>query len=684
MRSPNSLIALGVSTLVAIGTVSPSPTQAATADRASGSTLSKSQVLAEQEEVNPVAEGQDFQASAKVSQLSEASPMNRREAKEQNDSTPQNSAESVTSQASPEANSEELASPESSTSEVTQSETSESEATQEVTQSELETPEAETTGAAESAPTEPTAGTSDKPEATETPETTETAPTTEITPADNSSENNSTTENSTPDSETPDSETAQPTESNRTSETAPAAATPSTPEYLNPSPNPLDFPTRPEEVELVGTQPITLRQAAELAVRNNPDLQQVREQLVQAQAQLQQAEAANNPSVTANASLAQSGSQQPTSQSPFTVVNGQLAPNPNADETDIQWSDSAVLGGTLEVNYALFTSGQRSSSIRAAEGQVRAQQLEIERQTNQLILDVSNAYFDLQQAGAEVEIFQANLVQAEQSLRDAEALERAGVGTRFDVLQAQVDVANAQQDLTQQLSQLEIARRQLAQLLNISNSVNLTPADPIEVAGVWELTLEQSIVQAFKNRAELEQQLVQRDVFENQRRAALAQLGPQVNLTGSASLQNNLDAGNGFLASYQAGVGVSLNVFDGGAARAQARQNQARIAQAESQFNLLQDQIRFQVEQAYSQLQANFSNIQTTALAVQQATEALRLARLRFQAGVGTQTDVLRQQSALAQTQVSNLRAILGYNRSLATLQRSITNLPEGFLSETP
>jgi len=45
------------------------------------------------------------------------------------------------------------------------------------------------------------------------------------------------------------------------------------PSYLNPSPNPLQFPTRPEEVQIQGTQPITFQQAFDLALRNNRELQ---------------------------------------------------------------------------------------------------------------------------------------------------------------------------------------------------------------------------------------------------------------------------------------------------------------------------------------------------------------------------------------------------------------------------
>ncbi|MBW4661681.1 MAG: TolC family protein, partial [Drouetiella hepatica Uher 2000/2452] len=125
-------------------------------------------------------------------------------------------------------------------------------------------------------------------------------------------------------------------------------------------------------------------------------------------------------------------------------------------------------------------------------------------------------------------------------------------------------------------------------------------------------------------------------------------------------------------------------LFDGGQSRAQADQQESNIAIAENQFASNREQIRFQVEQAYSTLRSSFDNIQVTALAVQNAQEALRLARLRFQAGVGTQTDVLQQQTALTQAEVNSLTAILNYNRAIASLQRQISNYPDGNLADTP
>ncbi|NJO53307.1 MAG: TolC family protein [Leptolyngbyaceae cyanobacterium RM2_2_4] len=326
------------------------------------------------------------------------------------------------------------------------------------------------------------------------------------------------------------------------------------PEYLNPSPNPLQFPTQPEEVEIVGTQPITLEQAIDLAIRNNRELQVSRLELERNQAALQEALAANLPTLnlTSNLTFQENTQQQQDTalQDLLDQLQGGQGGNTQSEDDDV----NVVLGGALELNYTLFTSGRRPALIEAAEGQVRFQELQVEAQEEQLRLDVINNYYDLQETDEQVRIREAALDQALQSLRDAEALERAGVGTRFDVLQSQVDVANARQQLTQALSQRQIARRQIVQTLSLAQSVEVAAADPVEVADLWDLSLEETIVLAVRNRAELEQQLVQRDISDAQRRAALSQLGPQVSLFASYDVQDTLNQDETVQDSYQFGA----------------------------------------------------------------------------------------------------------------------------------
>lgn len=455
---------------------------------------------------------------------------------------------------------------------------------------------------------------------------------------------------------------------------APTAAASSFPESLEPDPNPLFFPTTPDEVRIRETQTITLQQAVDLARRNNRQLYSAELELERNRALLREAQAAELPTVTAQGSL-------DVQENP----NGGSDTNPFDGVDRVEDNVTTTLGGGLRVDYDVFTSGQRSSTIRAREEQVRLQQLQVEVLGEQLRLDVSNDYYDMQQSDADVLIAQDTVRQAEQSLNDAVALEQAGVGTRFDVLQAQVQLANAQQDLVQALSQQQIDRRQLSQRLGLAQSANVSAADPVAVEPDWPLTLEDSIVLAYKNRAEMEQQLVQRDIAEQQRRTALAALGPQVSLFAQYNVSNPTNDGDSdFNDIYQVGAQVNLTLFDGGAARARARQQEITGAIAENDFANVRDTVRFEVEQAYLSLQANQANIGTAEVGLTQATEALRLARLRFQAGVGTQTDVLQSQADLTEAQGNQVRAILGFNRSLVTLQRAISNFPDNVLSDLP
>jgi outer membrane protein TolC len=258
------------------------------------------------------------------------------------------------------------------------------------------------------------------------------------------------------------------------------------------------------------------------------------------------------------------------------------------------------------------------------------------------------------------------------------------------VLQAQSNLANEQQQLSLARRDQRVAQRRLAEILNISQSANLTAADPVEQAGAWRLSLEESIVQAFKNRPELEQQLVQRNISQQQRRSIRAGGLPQVNVTGSYNFlgqtSDNQDpfAARGWASGYALQANLTWNIFDGGAVRARVKQRDADIAIAESRFDQLRNQVRREVEQAYYGLDSSFANIATSEAGVSQSIEALRLARLRFQAGVGTQTDVIQAETDLTRAQRNKLSAIITYNQGLSSLQRAVTNLPTNNLSDAP
>ncbi|MEM9004342.1 MAG: TolC family protein [Cyanobacteria bacterium P01_F01_bin.86] len=454
-------------------------------------------------------------------------------------------------------------------------------------------------------------------------------------------------------------------------------------QYLDPNPNPLLIQTEPEEVEIIGQQPVTLAQAVELAYRNNPDLQIALLELEQSQAALREAQAALFPTVTLIGTLqAQNTTEQRSILSVDADGDGEL--DVGDQESLISFEElGAAFTGQIQVNYDLYTSGQRAASIRAAEEQVRFDELDVELIQEDLRLETATNYYNLQIAIESIRINEAFLEEAERNLRDTILREDVGVGTRFDVLRAEVQAADARQDLVNAQRDRQVSERALASQLNLPPSLTIDTV-PVEVAGDWPLSLEESIVLAFQNRAELEQQLVLRDLNDQLRRAELALLGPQVDLFATYTTTEVLTDDSGFEDSYQIGAQVSWNIFEGGAARARARQRELDIEIAERSFEDARNVIRLSVEDAYFNLQSNLTNIDTARLSVEQASEALDLANLRFDAGVGTQLEILDAQSDLTDAEVNLVQAIVGYNQSLADIERAISSIPQGYYLDLP
>ncbi len=428
------------------------------------------------------------------------------------------------------------------------------------------------------------------------------------------------------------------------------------PDYLTPDPNPLLVPTQPEEVEIVGTQPLSLETAINLAFTNSEQLRIALFQLDRTQAGLRAERSQLLPTVDLSSSLQTSNSSS----------------GGGGDST------STSLSSTLRTDYDLGLSGERSARIQAAERQVRLAEIQVEQTREELKLATTTDYYAVQESLEQIRINEAFLAAAERNLSDTRLREEVGVGTRFDVLQAEVQVANARQTLTQAISQRQITQRQLARRLNIQPSIDLTTL-AVNIAGAWPLSLEESIVLAYQNRAELEQFLVEREFNDTQRQISLATLRPNLGVFGQYGVQSLLTSSTGVGSSiddgFAIGAQLSWRLFDGGGARARAAQNEIDLQIDEAEFEDARNSIRVEVEEAYYTLVANQANIDTASVAVNQAEEALELADLRFNAGVGTQLEVINAIRDLTEAEGNLVTAVLNYNRALARLERSISNL---------
>jgi outer membrane protein TolC len=486
----------------------------------------------------------------------------------------------------------------------------------------------------------------------------------------------------------------------QSAEKTPSKPATSKPNALEPNANPLLFPTSPGEVKVENEQAITLEQAVQLALRNNKQLQQARLTLEASRKALKGETAGQYPALTlqgsvqnsdsaSGASSVQIGNQQ-RQQAREQIREQVRQENPTlteqqADEiarqqvgSSSQDSSQTTFNGGLQLSYDLYSGGQTSARIRRAERTAKRDELELERIAEDTRSQATQRYYELQNADSQVEIEQGAVRDAQQTLRDAQLLEQAGLGTRFDVLRAEVELARAQQRLSTAKAGQSNARRQLVNTLSLAENVNLVTADEVKEAGAWKLALEDSIVLAYKNRAELERFLVEREISDQDREIALSQTRPQVNLAASYDLFDQLDESEADLTDgYTLQAQMQWRFFDWGSSRAFGEQAEAQKQAAEAQFAGQRNTVRFEVEQAFNNQIANKENIATSKKGLDLAEESLRLARLRFQAGVGTQTDVIDAQRQLTDARGDFTRAIIEYNQSLNQLQRAVSNFPE-------
>ncbi|WP_103667224.1 TolC family protein [Pseudanabaena sp. BC1403] len=415
----------------------------------------------------------------------------------------------------------------------------------------------------------------------------------------------------------------------------------------------LVVPTTPSQVRLDITKPVTLAEILDLIERTNSDAIQARIAVDRARAGLRFAEAGRTP--TASSSLQYSVTDSTT--------------NLAANQTN------QSLTGTVGINYNIFDSGVNDATIRAAENNLRIAESNLNQVKQTIRLNIVTAYYSLQNTDETIRIQRKAVENAERSLKDTKARERAGVGTKFDVLQSDVSLANSKQDLLNAEAAQLVARRELARQLNYPPTVELTAADKITPVPEWKLPVEETILLAVRNRAELDIQRLQREVARDNANASLAKLGPQVSVFANLNAANDFTNGSGIGTGYQVGATLNWTLYDGGRTAAQVDQFKADQATAESKFEQAARQARFDVEESYINQQSRLKQIDTATKAVQQAEEALRLARLRLDAGVGTQLEVITAEAALTTADVNRVQAIIGYNQSRANLERAISGL---------
>ncbi|HXF10336.1 MAG TPA: TolC family protein [Desulfuromonadaceae bacterium] len=409
-------------------------------------------------------------------------------------------------------------------------------------------------------------------------------------------------------------------------------------------------------------QPLSLVDCLNFALQQNPAIMDARADLEASHGLVVQTRAVALPRVTA------SGQYRRTQ--PGSIENFPSNSVPNQS-----WNAG------VQIVQDIYNGGRTIAAFQAAGATKKQALAQFNASTADALLAVRIAYYDVLLANQQITVHEASVNLLQKELEDQQSRYNAGTVPKFNVLRAEVAVANERPALIQARSSYRISKNNLANLLGINlprdiwEDVPLKLSDELDNAP-YQVNLPDAIQQALSRRSELmasrENETLQKLAIVNAR----AGYKPTVSVFAgydwkSSQFVDPTDLGYTFH-GWNAGGLLSWNIFDGLLTHGKVVQAKAQHQKAKTDLANQSRQIELEVRTAYSSFVEAKETLESQEKVQEEADEALREANARATAGTGTQLDVLDAETALTQARTTQIQALHDYDAARARLQRAI------------
>jgi outer membrane protein TolC len=323
------------------------------------------------------------------------------------------------------------------------------------------------------------------------------------------------------------------------------------------------------------------------------------------------------------------------------------------------------VSNSLRLNWQLYNGGRTEGLVDQAEEGLASAALGVAKAEQQVRLDAAAGYYAVLQTKNLVTVNEEAVENLRKHLKTAEETFAAGLVAKADVLRSQVELANAQQNLIKSENNHALAVAGLKNVMSVDPDSEIVLTDALTYEK-YAKSLDDSIALANANRPDIAQ--AQAAVNMAKSGVKVAESGKLPTLTFGASKGWNdlaLPENGG---DWSVSLGASWNVFDAGVTNSRVRQADSSLAKAQEQARQITDGVILEVRQQYLSMQEAEKRLGTTEVAVNQAAEDLSIAREKYDAGVGTNIDVIDAQLALAQARTNHYQALYDYNVSKAKL----------------
>jgi outer membrane protein TolC len=333
----------------------------------------------------------------------------------------------------------------------------------------------------------------------------------------------------------------------------------------------------------------------------------------------------------------------------------------------------------VQIVQSIYEGGRMTAAVRAARLTKEQALAQYQTVIADALLATRVAYYDVLLAAQQITVHEASVNLLQKEKEDQQRRLDAGTVPKFNVLRADVAVANERPMLIQARNNYRISKNNLSNLLgynlprDIWEDIPLRLTDTLD-AVPFEVNLPDAIQQALGRRTELTalrkaEELQQLGIVN-----AKSGYKPTVQVFAGYNWINSqfsTDPGTS-LDGWNAGAQMTWNIFDGLLTHGKVVQANALHEKSKTELADQSRQIELQVRTAYSDFIEAKEVLDSQQTVLAEADEALREAKARAEAGTGTQLDVLDAETSLTQARTTNVLALHDYATARAKLERAI------------
>ena len=406
--------------------------------------------------------------------------------------------------------------------------------------------------------------------------------------------------------------------------------------------------------------PLISYQEIEKIVLNNQELKSLQNLVTSASFNLSSQIAQRYPSIDFQANgLPKYVFGEKYSSSSETLKTSQLSANPSLN---IRWD---------------LIDPLRESEIKIAKENFTIAENNYEIKKKDLIQEAKIRYHKFQKSYQDIQNKKFTLDLSNTSLNNAKAKLDAGIGTKFEVLEAEAQLSRDKQALNEKKIEHEINKISLKEILNIKGDFEISKEQ--NLIGFWNHDFNKNINSGLDKNLSLKNILLQKSIKKSQANSFLSQNKPNIyisntfasNFSKGDSLSTNIDSEkSGSNYTNTISLNFAWRLFNGGQNK---KSYKSKLADAEAEdyaYKNLKNVLTTNISKAYLNLKLNEEKIISSLKEIESSEESVRLSILRYDVGISTLKDVLIRQSELSNAKSKNINALFNYNLNLDELER--------------